>query len=160
MCRRLVSWRVVFCAAGDRSGDKEKEPKKKKKRKAKKMGPLSFDMDIGEDEAGEDLDVKPKRMKKSIKNPNVETDFLPDKEREKVEASERQRLKEEWEAEQERIKSAYLSWEEMLDWSLRLGHAMMWFFMLEQMKVSLLPTVTGMALVTAGRSRYACEDQN
>ncbi|EGZ23938.1 hypothetical protein PHYSODRAFT_296182 [Phytophthora sojae] len=87
------------------SEEKQNEPKKKKKRKAKKMGPLSFDMDGGEDEADEELTMKPKRVKKSIKNPNVETDFLPDKEREKEEARERQRLKEEWEAEQERIKN-------------------------------------------------------
>lgn len=77
------------------------------------MGPLSFDMDGGEDEADEELTMKPKRVKKSIKNPNVETDFLPDKEREKEEARERQRLKEEWEAEQERIKSAYLRYAEI-----------------------------------------------
>ncbi|KAE9361059.1 hypothetical protein PF008_g1419 [Phytophthora fragariae] len=87
------------------SEEKQKEPTKKKKRKAKKMGPLSFDMDGGEEEAEEELEVKPKRVKKSIKNPNVETDFLPDKEREKEEARERQRLKVEWEAEQERIKN-------------------------------------------------------
>lgn len=79
----------------------EKKETKKKKRKAKKLGPLSFDLD-GEDE---DEEVRPKRVKKSIKNPNVETDFLPDKEREKEEARERQRLREEWEAEQERIKN-------------------------------------------------------
>jgi protein FAM50 len=60
----------------------------------------------GEDEAGEEA-VRPKRVKKNIKNPNVETDFLPDKEREKEEARERQRLRAEWEEEQERIKSAY-----------------------------------------------------
>ncbi|KAH7476954.1 hypothetical protein PRIC1_000966 [Phytophthora ramorum] len=84
--------------------EQQKEPKKKKKRKAKKMGPLSFDMDGGEDEAEEEA-VKPKRVKKSIKNPNVETDFLPDKEREKEEARERQQLREEWEADQERIKN-------------------------------------------------------
>ncbi|OWZ21299.1 hypothetical protein PHMEG_0004159 [Phytophthora megakarya] len=81
--------------------EQQKEPKKKKKRKAKKMGPLSFEMDGGEDD--EEI-VQPKR-KKSMKNPNVETDFLPDKEREKEEARERQRLRAEWEVEQERIKN-------------------------------------------------------
>ncbi|KAL3671847.1 hypothetical protein V7S43_002515 [Phytophthora oleae] len=82
------------------SEEKLKEPKKKK-RKAKKMGPLSFDIgDEDEEEA-----VKSKRVKKNIKNPNVETDFLPDKEREKEEARDRQRLRAEWEEEQERIKN-------------------------------------------------------
>ncbi|RLN94953.1 hypothetical protein BBJ28_00019149 [Nothophytophthora sp. Chile5] len=79
--------------------------KKKKKRKVKKMGPLSFDLDGGDDEAENLESAKPKRAKKSMKNPNVETDFLPDKERAKEEARERQRLRVEWEAEQERIKS-------------------------------------------------------
>ncbi|KAG6972248.1 hypothetical protein JG687_00001549 [Phytophthora cactorum] len=85
------------------SEEQQKEPKKKKKRKTKKMGPLSFNMD--DNDGDEDEGVKPKRIKKSIKNPNVETDFLPDKEREKEEARERQRLRAEWEAEQERIKN-------------------------------------------------------
>ncbi|KAF1774865.1 XAP5 protein [Phytophthora cactorum] len=78
------------------SEEQQKEPKKKKKRKTKKMGPLSFNMDDNDGDEDEG---------KSIKNPNVETDFLPDKEREKEEARERQRLRAEWEAEQERIKN-------------------------------------------------------
>lgn len=68
------------------------------------MGPLSFDV---EDDDVDLVDVEraaPKR-RKIVKNPNVDTDFLPDKEREQQEASERQRLRAEWEAEQERIKS-------------------------------------------------------
>ncbi|KAF4320616.1 hypothetical protein BBO99_00004805 [Phytophthora kernoviae] len=87
----------------DEQPEEQKQQQKKKKRKAKKIGPLSFDMNGGEDE--EEDCVKPKRVKKSIKNPNVETDFLPDKEREKEEARERQRLRTEWEFEQERIKN-------------------------------------------------------
>ena len=70
------------------------------------MGPLSFDMNGSGDEAKDDV-VELKRMKKSIKNPDVDTDFLPDKEREKEEARERQRLRAEWEAEQEIIKSTW-----------------------------------------------------
>ncbi|ETP47676.1 hypothetical protein F442_06415 [Phytophthora nicotianae P10297] len=85
------------------SEEQQKEPKKKKKRKSKKVGPLSFDMD--DNEGDEEETVQPKRVKKSIKNPNVETDFLPDKEREKEEARERQRLRAEWKEEQERIKN-------------------------------------------------------
>uniref|UniRef100_A0AAV1TA79 FAM50A/XAP5 C-terminal domain-containing protein n=1 Tax=Peronospora matthiolae TaxID=2874970 RepID=A0AAV1TA79_9STRA len=82
----------------------ERKKTKKKKRQAKKIGPLSFDLDGSGDEAGEEV-VEVKRMKKSIKNPEVDTDFLPDKEREKEEARERQRLRAEWEAEQEIIKN-------------------------------------------------------
>lgn len=81
--------------------EQQKEPRKKK-RKVKTMGPLSFDLDDEKDEP--DSIGMSRRVRKSIKNPNVATDFLPDKEREKEEARERQRLRAEWEAEQERIK--------------------------------------------------------
>lgn len=43
--------------------------------------------------------------KKPLKNPEVETSFLPDPEREKQEKELRERLKKEWLEEQERIKS-------------------------------------------------------
>lgn len=46
------------------------------------------------------LDKPPKIMK----DPNVDTDFLPDKERERQEEIERIRLRKEWEELQERIK--------------------------------------------------------
>lgn len=90
--------------------------KTKKKRKAKKLGPLSFDLDDGNDVLSDGHDdteaaqlaKKKKTAKKIIKNPNVETDFLPDKDRELEEARERERLRAEWEAEQERIKSELL----------------------------------------------------
>ena len=71
------------------------------------IGPLSFDLD--DEKGAEDAIVESKRGKKSMKNPNVETDFLPDKEREKEEARERHRLRAEWEAEQEVIKSTWRS---------------------------------------------------
>lgn len=93
----LVGWRRAEAA------------KPKKKRKVKKLGPLSFDPDegFGGDASDDDEGAKTKTKKKKIvKNPNVATDFLPDKEREQEEARERQRLRAEWEAEQERIKSA------------------------------------------------------
>jgi protein FAM50 len=82
--------------------------KPKKKRKEKKMGPLSFDLDGETDDVdgfGESDAPKKKKLKKIMKDPNVETDFLPDRERERQEELERQRLRQEWEAEQERIKS-------------------------------------------------------
>ncbi|ETK89865.1 hypothetical protein, variant [Phytophthora nicotianae] len=103
MCWWINMWTGTVDTGGNRSEEQQKEPKKKKKRKSKKVGPLSFDMD--DNEGDEEETVQPKRVKKSIKNPNVETDFLPDKEREKEEARERQRLRAEWEEEQERIKN-------------------------------------------------------
>ncbi|ETP47677.1 hypothetical protein, variant [Phytophthora nicotianae P10297] len=103
MCWWINMWTGTVDTGGNRSEEQQKEPKKKKKRKSKKVGPLSFDMD--DNEGDEEETVQPKRVKKSIKNPNVETDFLPDKEREKEEARERQRLRAEWKEEQERIKN-------------------------------------------------------
>lgn len=44
------------------------------------------------------------RQSKFGKDPKVNTSFLPDKEREEIEAKERQRLAEEWTVEQEKIK--------------------------------------------------------
>jgi protein FAM50 len=42
--------------------------------------------------------------KKPLKNPEVETSFLPDPEREREEQELREKLKQEWLAEQDRIK--------------------------------------------------------
>lgn len=107
--------RIAACHCSSRPEVK----KAKKKRKAKKLGPLSFDLDDGEgggdddhvdgQSDGEEREKKSLRKKKKIvKNPHVETDFLPDKEREQEEARERGRLRAEWEADQERIKSTDL----------------------------------------------------
>jgi protein FAM50 len=45
------------------------------------------------------------RTQKFGKDPKVNTSFLPDKDREEKDVKERQRLTEEWTAEQERIKA-------------------------------------------------------
>lgn len=45
------------------------------------------------------------RTSKLFKNPNVDTSFLPDREREDLERIERENLRKEWLAEQERIKA-------------------------------------------------------
>ena len=47
----------------------------------------------------------PKKKKKVDKNPDVDTSFLPDQEREEREREERLRLKREWLEQQEQIKS-------------------------------------------------------
>lgn len=101
--------------------------KAKKKRKVKKLGPLSFDLDDGSDGASDNDDSeaaqvskKKKLTKKITKNPNVETDFLPDKDRELEEARERGRLRAEWETEQERIKSE-IAW-----WFVCRAHCCLW----------------------------------
>lgn len=50
----------------------------------------------------------PKKKKPLLKNPEVETSFLPDPEREREEMELREKLKQEWLAEQERIKEEIL----------------------------------------------------
>ncbi|DBA03667.1 TPA: hypothetical protein N0F65_006846 [Lagenidium giganteum] len=78
------------------------EKKKPKKRKQKKTGPLSFSMD---DDVDDDAEIAVTKKLKITKNPHVETDFLPDKERQQKEEEERRKLRKEWEEEQERIKN-------------------------------------------------------
>lgn len=80
---------------------------------------LSFDMDGEEEEVrdspkgtsaratpnGEGRDTPPVKKAKLSKNPNVDTSFLPDREREEAERKERERLRLEWLETQERIKA-------------------------------------------------------
>jgi len=64
---------------------------------------LSFDF-TDEDEAPED-ENPPQKKKKMGKNPDVDTTFLPDREREERERQEREHLRQQWREEQEKIKS-------------------------------------------------------
>ncbi|KAJ3323755.1 hypothetical protein HDU76_013568 [Blyttiomyces sp. JEL0837] len=77
-----------------------KTVKKRKENKDKKK--LSFDME--DEENGEEEEVVVTKKIKVTKNPNVDTSFLPDKEREEAERRERDLLKLEWLKEQEKIK--------------------------------------------------------
>ncbi|KAJ0397062.1 hypothetical protein ATCC90586_003934 [Pythium insidiosum] len=97
--------RSVEASGADASQTEPAKVKKAKKRKEKAVGPLSFDAFGDEDEEEGFAPSKKKRKEKVMKNPEVDTDFLPDKEREKMEELERQRLRREWEEEQERIKN-------------------------------------------------------
>ena len=88
------------------------EQKKVKKRKKVAKSTLSFALDDEEgDEAdtpssrGEDGDEeKPAKRPKSRKNPNVDTSFLPDREREEEERRQREQLRQEWLRRQEEMK--------------------------------------------------------
>ncbi|CAM9158710.1 unnamed protein product [Chrysoparadoxa australica] len=80
---------------------KADQERKKKKKKKKKASVLSFGDDLPEDDGDED--ETPQRKKK-IKNPSVDTSFLPDRDRESMIQSEKQKLKQEWLEEQERMK--------------------------------------------------------
>jgi protein FAM50 len=79
---------------------KEKQLGKKKKKKKKKkssVGALSFGEEVEEEEgSGAVVQTSPRAGSKSLKNPNVETAFLPDKARETKQLEEAMALREEW----------------------------------------------------------------
>jgi len=92
------------------------DARKAKKRKKSAKATLSFAMDDEGDEDGDlnddnsrqneqdDRDEPPTKRNKLKKNPNVDTSFLPDREREEAERKERERLRLEWLAKQEQMK--------------------------------------------------------
>ncbi|KAI0647004.1 XAP5, circadian clock regulator-domain-containing protein [Trametes meyenii] len=90
-----------------------KEEKKVKKRKKANKATLSFaldDDDEGEESAsasvgGEANGERPVKKAKSRKNPEVDTSFLPDREREEAERRERESLRQEWLRKQEELKN-------------------------------------------------------
>uniref|UniRef100_A0AAR2J2N1 FAM50A/XAP5 C-terminal domain-containing protein n=1 Tax=Pygocentrus nattereri TaxID=42514 RepID=A0AAR2J2N1_PYGNA len=96
--------------------EKQKEKKRKEEQK-RKIASLSFNPDEGEDEEEEENDEEeeddflvlylldtPIKKKKLGKNPDVDTSFLPDREREEEENRLREELRQEWERKQEKIK--------------------------------------------------------
>ncbi|KAI0807361.1 XAP5-domain-containing protein [Fomes fomentarius] len=86
-----------------------KEEKKLKKRKKTAKATLSFALDDDEgDESGnasQNGDEPPVKRPKSRKNPEVDTSFLPDREREEAERREREQLRQEWLRKQEELKA-------------------------------------------------------
>ncbi|CAH2061638.1 unnamed protein product [Thlaspi arvense] len=100
------------------------QQKRSKKRKIKGSSRLSFaeDFENGSDEDdGENKTSGTTNLRSSKlgKDPSVETNFLPDSEREAEEQAERERLKKQWLREQEQIKS--LSILQLLLISVRKG---------------------------------------
>ncbi|XP_041460609.1 protein FAM50A-like [Lytechinus variegatus] len=92
---------------------------RKRKKKLKNAGTLSFNMDE-DDEEGEDGDrddkeeeeedkaddeLVVKKKKRIGKNPDVDTSFLPDRDREEEEKMMREELRQEWRSRQEKIKN-------------------------------------------------------
>jgi protein FAM50 len=92
----------------------EKERKKAKKKalreKKKRMAALSFgaDEEFDDNYADSEDQYNDNRTKSVMKNPSVDTSFLPDKEREKVAKAERERLRKEWTERQAAIKEEIL----------------------------------------------------
>ncbi|CAH3186459.1 unnamed protein product [Porites evermanni] len=82
----------------------ESKKKKQKKIKAKTSSALSFNLD--DEEVDEDSEpVVPLKKKKPGKNPDVDTSFLPDRDREEMERKEREHIRQEWVEKQEKIKN-------------------------------------------------------
>ncbi|NP_001080084.1 protein FAM50A-A [Xenopus laevis] len=96
--------------------EKQRERERKKEQK-RKIASLSFNLEEDEeceDEEGEEEESdkedppeekKKKKKKKLGKNPDVDTSFLPDRDREEEENRLREELRQEWEHKQEKIKS-------------------------------------------------------
>lgn len=116
-----VQEREKRIAQEERAKEKEKERKRKNKEKEKteKRSKLSFGFEEEEDDNDEedntekeleDVDKKrtieePEKFKRLGKNPDVDTSFLPDKEREDEENEERERLRQEWVEKQAKLKA-------------------------------------------------------
>ncbi|XP_014420308.2 protein FAM50A [Camelus ferus] len=85
---------------------REKEHKEEAKRK---ISSLSFTLEEEEEAGEEDEELERKafttKKRKLGKNPDVDTNFLPDRDREEEENRLREELRQEWEAKQEKIKS-------------------------------------------------------
>jgi len=106
-----------------RTNELKDEQKKIKKRKKTAKSTLSFAMDDEGTEEGtptpaEDSgsELPPNKRSKFRKNPDVDTSFLPDREREEAERRERERLRQEWlkrqeEMKQEDIEITYSYWD-------------------------------------------------
>lgn len=97
-----------------RTNEIKDEQKKVKKRKKVAKSTLSFAVDDeGEGEASHgstpapadaDEGLQPSKKAKTRKNPDVDTSFLPDREREEQERREREELRQEWLKRQEQLK--------------------------------------------------------
>uniref|UniRef100_A0AAZ3PAB6 FAM50A/XAP5 C-terminal domain-containing protein n=1 Tax=Oncorhynchus tshawytscha TaxID=74940 RepID=A0AAZ3PAB6_ONCTS len=95
--------------------EKQKEKKRKEEQK-RKIASLSFNPEDEEEEKEETEEEEeeeeedcewyfPAKKKKLGKNPDVDTSFLPDRDREEEENRLREELRQEWEGKQEKIKS-------------------------------------------------------
>ncbi|XP_063289249.1 protein FAM50A [Pelobates fuscus] len=94
--------------------EKQRERERKKEQK-RKIASLSFNLEEDEEDEDEDYEEEdddevidkelPKKKKKLGKNPDVDTSFLPDRDREEEENKLREELRQEWERKQEKIKS-------------------------------------------------------
>uniref|UniRef100_A0A672U4N6 Family with sequence similarity 50 member B n=1 Tax=Strigops habroptila TaxID=2489341 RepID=A0A672U4N6_STRHB len=86
----------------------ERQRERERKQEAKrKICSLSFSLEEDPEREGEAFEggVLPPKKRKLGKNPDVDTSFLPDRDREEEENRLREELRQEWEAKQEKIKN-------------------------------------------------------
>ncbi|XP_058678379.1 protein FAM50A [Ammospiza nelsoni] len=85
----------------------ERQRERQRRREAqRKISSLSFSLGSDEDEEqGEEAPEEAPKKRKLGKNPDVDTSFLPDRDREEEENRLREELRQEWEAKQEKIKN-------------------------------------------------------
>ncbi|XP_062573785.1 protein FAM50A-like [Saccostrea cucullata] len=86
----------------------EKEKERKKRKEQQKIASLSFDPDEEEEDEEiekEEVEEDIKKKRRLGKNPDVDTSFLPDRDREEEENKLREQLRQEWEEKQERMKN-------------------------------------------------------
>lgn len=88
----------------------ERQRERQRKQEAqRKISSLSFSLgdEEEEEEQGEEAEApeEPPKKRKLGKNPDVDTSFLPDRDREEEENRLREELRQEWEAKQEKIKN-------------------------------------------------------
>ncbi|ELV13991.1 protein FAM50B [Tupaia chinensis] len=81
---------------------REKERRRERKRK---ISNLSFTLDDSDGDGDEGCPAQAGKSKKNLgKNPDVDTSFLPDRDREEEENRLREELRKEWEAQREKVK--------------------------------------------------------
>eukprot|EP00744_Colponema_vietnamica_P008012 GILI01011458.1.p1 GENE.GILI01011458.1~~GILI01011458.1.p1 ORF type:complete len:365 (-),score=121.38 GILI01011458.1:430-1488(-) len=100
---------IIEAEAKKKQEEEAAERERKRKERDSKGPKLSFTFGDEEEEGEEEKSPEPLPKKKKLgKDPTVDTDFLPDPEREEQERVERARLIEEYMQEQERVKNEML----------------------------------------------------
>jgi len=84
---------------------KEKKEAKKKQKRQKNKSTLSFAFDEDEEDDNEEREEELILTKKRKKNPNVDTSFLPDRDREEQDNLLKERIRKEWVTKQENLKN-------------------------------------------------------
>uniref|UniRef100_H2YYX5 FAM50A/XAP5 C-terminal domain-containing protein n=1 Tax=Ciona savignyi TaxID=51511 RepID=H2YYX5_CIOSA len=99
----LIQEREKQIAMTDEAKLKSKKDQVKKKERSRKIAALSFPVDGEEDD--DEIEEEIVLPKKAKKNPDVDTSFLPDREREAQEEGMKEQIRKEWVTKQENLKN-------------------------------------------------------